>query len=190
MRRHGAEYESEILAAADDDNPEVIREVALALPNLPSPQATETLVKLFDRYDGGDRYLLETLHIASRGREEEMFRRVVDLPGAGVDPRLVNLVRILRPDDATEYLAAKLEATDVTPEARAALLEALGSVTTPAAGKSVAAVLTADGASSDVKRLALEALMQKLAGPWSGIKESPEVTAWIAGGTGRSTVAR
>ena len=176
LRRHARDYEYELLLLVTDEHPEVIREAALALPDLKLPEATQALVELFERYDGGDRYLLETLHIASRGREEEMFRRVVDLPGAGVDPRLVNLVRILRPEDATEYLAAKLETTDVTPAARAALLSALETVTTPAAGKSVASVLTAEGASPDVKRLALEALMRKLSGPWVEIKKSPEVT--------------
>ncbi len=176
LRRHGDEYAGEILAMAEDQNSEVIREVLLAIPDLKSSQATDTLVKLFDRYDGRDRYLLETLHIAAKGREREIFQRVAEGDDVKLDPRLVNLVRILRPDDATEFLSAKKEQTELAPEARAALLSALGSVSTPEAGKSIAKVLTSKAATEEIKRLALISLAQKLSGPWSSLQDSAEVT--------------
>lgn len=179
LRRHGAKYEREILAMVDDPSPEVLRELLLAMPKVKSRLATDWLVKMFDRYDGSDRYLLETLHIAAKGREKELFERVVDRSDATVDLRLVNLARILRPDDATKYLAAKLATADVAPETRAALLAALGSVSSVEAGKSVVGVLTSKTASLEVKRLALESLARNLAGPWSVLKASKQVNAGL-----------
>ncbi len=176
LRRHGTAYEKQILDMAGDQAPEVIREVLLAIPSLKSSNATETLISLFDRYQGQDRYLLEALHIAAKGREREIFQRVANGADVKFDPRLVNLVRILRPDDAQQFLAAKLSESDIGPEARAALLSALGAVSTPDAGRSVAAVLMSKAATTEIKRQALISLAQKLAGPWSTIKDSTEVT--------------
>jgi len=180
LRRRAAEYENEILTALKDENAEVRREAALAIPELSSDTATEALVGLFEQYDGRDRYFLETLNIAARGREAEIFQRVVERPDATVDLRLVNLVRILRPEDATKFLASKLDAEGISADSRGALLAALGSVAAPEAGKSVAKLLTSKQATADVKRLALRSLGQKLPGPWVQLKESPEVTKGIA----------
>lgn len=175
LRRHGDKYENNLLALAEDSSPEVQRELLLALPELNSAAATEALVKLFSRYDGSDRYLLETLHIAARGREELLFERLVEAPDSEVNLRLVNLARILRPEDATKYLADKLATTTIAPTARAALLTALGSVSSPEAGKSIAGVLSAESASTAIKKLALESLARNLAGPWSRLRDSAEV---------------
>lgn len=174
LRRHLPETADLVLAMADDPASEVIREVLIAISHLDSKRATDTLVELFDRYDGNDRYLLEALHIASRGKGADVFKRVVEVEGAPVDQRMVNLVRALRPDDASEYLSNKLKAAGLRPATQRALLEALTSVATPEAGRSTANVLTSN-ASDELKRVALGALQRNLNGPWSELRKDQAV---------------
>lgn len=172
LRRHGDSYFNDILALIDDSDGEVFKEVLLAIGTSKSPRATVPLLNAFGRYDGSDRYLLETLGIAARGRESEVFAAVVDRPNAPVTPRLINIVRVLRPEDATKYLASKLTSANLSAESATAVLSALSSVTTPDAGRSVAGVLTSS-ASVENKKLALESLRRNLAGAWSGLKADP-----------------
>lgn len=176
LRRHGDAYIKEILSLLDvrlakdeDDGSEVLKEIMLAIGASKSPAATAALLKLFDRYDGSDRYLLETLGIAARGREAEVFAAVVDRPNAPVTPRLIDIVRILRPEDATKYLASRLTSANLPADSATAVLGALSSVSTPEAGRSVAGVLTSP-ASVEIKKLALESLRRNLSGAWSSLK--------------------
>ena len=172
LRRHGEETISELLPLAVDADGEVFKEVLLAAGASKSPQATAAIIKAFERYDGSDRYLLETLGIAARGREAEVFAQVVDRPEVTISPRLINIVRILRPDDATKYLTARLSSANLSPEITQTLLTAISSVAAPEAGKAVLALLASD-AKPDVKRLALGALKQNLAGPWNSLARDP-----------------
>jgi putative membrane-bound dehydrogenase-like protein len=174
LRRHGDEYTDEILKFATNRDlaGDALTEVLLTAGKSSNPAATAFVLKAFDGYDGSDRYLLETLGIAARGREAEVFQKVVDRPGAVVSPRLVNIVRILRPDDATKWLSSKLSAPDLSPDVAETLLSALGAFSTAEAGQSVLALLTGT-ASDDVKKLALDALRRNLSGPWNKVKDEP-----------------
>lgn len=185
LRRHGDEYLKDILALLnedlsdnDDDGGEVLKEILLAIAGSKSPEATAALLKIYEKYDGSDRYLLETLGIASRGREEAVFKAVVERPDAPVTPRLINIVRILRPEDASKYLAAKLASANLPAGSAQALLTALSAVATPDAGKSVAGILSGN-ASTDIKKLALDALRRNLAGSWAGLKNDPALKSAI-----------
>ena len=169
LRRHGDETLPLLLPFAGDADGEVVKEVLLAIGPSKLPAATSTLVKLFDRYDGSDRYLLETLGIASRGREAEMFAAIVDRPDQPVSPRLVNIVRILRPQDATKYLASKLASSDLPADTAQSLLTALAATATPEAGKSVLDLLNGK-ASENIKKLAIDAVRKNIGGAWSALK--------------------
>lgn len=174
LRRHGHETLSELLPLAADADGEVFKEVLLAAAASKTPEASAVIVKAFDRYDGSDRYLLETLGIAARGRETEVFAQVVDRPEVALSPRLINIVRILRPEDATKYLTARLTSANLSPEVTQTLLTAISSVASPEAGKGVLALLASD-AKPDVKRLALGALKRNLAGPWKSLTREPSL---------------
>lgn len=176
LRRHGDEYLNDILALANDADGEVLKEVLLAAGKSKSRAATAAILKAFERYDGSDRYLLETLGIAARGREAEVFKAVVDRPDAVVSPRLVSIVRILRPEDATKYLTEKLAASNLPADAAQALLTALSSVASADAGKTVLGLL-AGKSTADVKKLALDALGRNLNGPWGELKTDPALAA-------------
>jgi putative membrane-bound dehydrogenase-like protein len=172
LRRHGDAFLSDILSFIDDADGEVVKEVLLAVGASKSPKATIAVSNAFGRYTGSDRYLLETLGIASRGREADVFAAVVDRPNAPVNQRLIDIARVLRPEDATRYLASRLASPDLPAASATAVLSALASVATPEAGHSVAGVLTSS-ASVENKKLALESLRRNLGGPWSGLKVDP-----------------
>jgi putative membrane-bound dehydrogenase-like protein len=178
VRRHGAESEADLLSMVTDKDGEVFKETLLGLGKITSQSATAAVIDAYKRYDGSDRYLLETLAIASRGREGDVFKAVVDAPGTKVDPRLVNIVRILKPEDATQFLSARLAQSDLSAESRTALLAALSAVSTPDAGKSLAEVLSTK-AGNDVKLLVLDALRRNLSGSWSTLKKDAKVLAGV-----------
>jgi putative membrane-bound dehydrogenase-like protein len=169
LRRHGDVTLPELLPLGDDADGEVLKEVLLAIGSSRLPAATQALIKLFDRYDGSDRFLLETLGIASRGREAEVFAAVVDRPNQPISPRLVNIVRILRPQDAATYLAAKLASANLPVDAAQSLLAALAATATPEAGKSVVEILNGNAPVS-VKKLALDAIRRNISGSWIALK--------------------
>jgi putative membrane-bound dehydrogenase-like protein len=174
LRRHGDEDLAALLPLASDADGEVLKEVLLAAGKSALPAANAVILKAFDRYDGSDRFLLETLGIAARGREDDVFQKVVDRPDAVIGPRLINIVRILRPDDATRWLTSKLKTPDLPPESNRALVAALASMTSIDAGHSILALL-AGAVSDDVGRLALEALRQNLSGAWSELRNAPAI---------------
>lgn len=178
LRRHGADSEADLLAAVNDPDGEVFKESLLGLGLLSSKASTQAIISAYARYDGSDRYLLETLAIASKSRLGEVFASVVDGHKGPVDPRLVSIVRILKPEDATNFLSAKLASSNLSAESRTALLTALSAVTTADAGKSLAGVLT-QSASNDIKKLVLDALRRNLNGSWSSLKTDESVSKGI-----------
>src|SRR5579863_3391595 len=169
LRRQGDTALPNLLPLATDADGEVVKEVLLAIGASKLPAATAALIKLFDRYDGSDRYLLETLGIASRGREAEVFAAVVERPDQPVSPRLVNIVRVLKIPNAAKYLAAKLTSPNLPADAAQSLLVALAATPTPEAGKGVLEVLNGKAPAS-VKKLALDAVRKNISGTWSGLK--------------------
>ena len=169
LRRHGIDAEQDLLLAVNDPDGEVFKEALLGLGRIESKPATAAIIAAWQRYDGSDRYLLETLAIASKLRLGEVFASVVEKSDGPVTPRLVSIVRVLKPEDATNFLSAKLTSTDLSAESRTALLTALSAVTTADAGKSLAAIL-AQPAASEVKLLVLDALRRNLSGSWNTLK--------------------
>ncbi len=173
LRRH-ADAMPQLLRLASDTDGEVVKEVLLAIGKSRVPEALDVLVKLFDRYDGSDRYLLEALAIASRGRETEVYSAVVERSNAPVSPRLVDIVRILKPEDATKWLASKLASSDISDDTLQSLIEALAATAGADAGKSVLALINGN-APRAVKKLALDAVRRNIAGPWSSLKTDPSL---------------
>jgi putative membrane-bound dehydrogenase-like protein len=180
LRRH-ADAIPQLFRLASDTDGEVVKEVLLAIGKSRLPQTLDVLVKLFDRYDGSDRYLLEALAIASRGREAEVFNAVVKRSNAPVSPRLVNIVRILKPQDATKWLVAKLSSTGVSGDTAGSLIEALAATAGADAGKSVLGVLTGN-APPPVKKLALGAVRRNIGGAWSALKSDASLLPAVESG--------
>ena len=177
LRRHGALYQSRILNMANDPSPAVRREVLLAIPKFTGEAPLATLTRLAADYDGVDRYLLETLHIAAAGREKELY---ASLKTSGdFDLTKASLLRILDPEAATEFLAKSLAAAGLDENSRAKVLEQLGGIASPEAGDAVLRLAADAKAPADLRGLAIQLLAANLGGNWKGLKERPEFDATI-----------
>lgn len=181
LRRHPAEIEKELLGLINDKDGDVLKEVLLAIGSLKSTAATAALVKAYERYDGSDRYLLETLAIATRGREADIFQAVVEKPNTPVTPRLINIVRILKPEDATKYLAGKLTTAGLADASRQAIITALSTVPTAEAGRSIAGLLSSR-VPVETQKQAIEALRRNLTGAWGELKTDKSLKAAVTQG--------
>jgi putative heme-binding domain-containing protein len=142
LRQQGAEMLDVARQFVDDPAPQVGRELLLALRDADAAAARHVLVALANRYDGHDRFYLEAVGIAFRGREavlgpalsaswgqDEWNPRIAGLTWAvGLPdalPRLIEVAADSRRDVASRRLAAEL----------------LGGLQDPAAGEALLAIV-------------------------------------------------
>ena len=174
LRRHGETTLPELLPFINDADGEVSKEALLAAGASPSPTATTAILKAWSKYDGSDRYLLETLGIASRNRQPEVFQKVVEGASGDVTPQLIDIARILRPEDASKFLAGKLASSGLNEKSAEAILTAISSLASGDAGTEVLKVL---GGTTPVatRRLALASLQRNLPRAWKNLRDNPEL---------------
>ncbi|NOZ39998.1 MAG: c-type cytochrome [Planctomycetes bacterium] len=82
-RRHQCDVLSVIERLIDDPSPQVRREVAIALAQLDSPRKPALWAKLASQYEGSDRWMLEALGIAARGRWDACLSEWLEVVGKG-----------------------------------------------------------------------------------------------------------
>lgn len=174
LRRHGKEYANLILPLAGDKSDEVVREVLLAIRTLKSPEADAALAKIAHRYDGTDRYLLETINAAAGDRREALYKNFAD--NGGFTAKQFDLLMLLNPQVASDHLQKNLlTASDGSAIQR--LLYVAGSSTSPEFGKCLIAFLARDGVDPDLRKLALDGLTSNLKGPWKGLCDDEQLTS-------------
>jgi putative membrane-bound dehydrogenase-like protein len=177
LRRHGDAYEEEILALARDPSPDVAREVLLALPALSGERAETVLTEAVGRFDGSDRYYLETLYVAARGREKSLYRALA--AQGKLSAERVALLKLLDAEATADYLKRTLAQDGLTDSSRNRILEALDGIPSVEVGKTVMEVLSNPQAGVGTKRLALGLLARNLQGPWKSLREEPSLTAGL-----------
>jgi putative membrane-bound dehydrogenase-like protein len=177
LRRHGEKYADAILAEADDASPLVQREVLLALGDIQSPTALEALAKFAEKYDGQDRYLLETINIAAGDRKELLFERLAK--EGSLAPSRFRLLQLLNPKAAAARLVEQLGRSGIEEETQKLLLAEAGGISSPEAGKGLLKLLTDRRVSADVRELALTKLSANLKGPWKSLVEDPELAGTL-----------
>src|SRR5262249_21377630 len=120
LRRHGEEYAGTILEQASDPSDEVRLEVLLTIPKLAGDKPLATLVQLAKKYDGSDRYLLEAINIAAKGREPQLLAALKESNQLTVDR--VQLLQLLDSTAAAELLTNSLASGKLDDAARAKVL--------------------------------------------------------------------
>ncbi|MCL6501938.1 MAG: c-type cytochrome [Pirellulales bacterium] len=177
LRRHGGEFARQILAMARDPAPEVLREVLLALPHIEGEQPLAILTELATSFDGGDRYLLETINIAAAGRKPMLVAALLQrgLTSLGA----IQLLQALDPQAAAELLTRSLTAASVDDAVRASLLALLGGTPSPEAGETVLRLAADAKAPAELRRLALHLLAVNLGGPWQELRNSSQLAAML-----------
>jgi putative heme-binding domain-containing protein len=175
LARHGDEHAEAILKMADDASTIVQREVLLALRDIQGDAALASLTEFAEKYDGGDRYLLEAINIAAGDRKAELYDRLAK--AGSFSPSRFRLLQLLNPKAAAAALSEQLTKSGIEPETQKLFLAEAGSISSPEAGRALLNLLGDDEASADVKRLALEKIATNLAGNWKSLADDQQLAA-------------
>src|SRR5690606_17164039 len=106
LRRHQDQYADVLLPLADDPSPSVQREVLLAIRDLDYSTSLEALARLAARYDGHDRFQLETLYIAASERKQLLYDLLSRQDFWTVDR--LPLMQLLNAKAASQFITATL----------------------------------------------------------------------------------
>jgi hypothetical protein len=161
-----------------DPDPQVRREIAIALQDVRTEPALESLIELCRQYDGKDRWYLEALGIAARGRENALFARMLGDPDKW-DSRQGKLWWEFRPSDARPYLTASLRSQAFSIAERVEALDALTAMAAPEAGRTVAEIISSDATPADLAAHAFSNLSQRLFSEWVELRKDPAVVAAV-----------
>ncbi len=186
-----------------DPSPQVRREIAVMLQDptrmtpayavgaqtSPSAPLLDALVELAQQYDGKDRWYLEALGIAARGREDALFHKLRETNTAW-STNWAELLWELRAPASLPYLAAILSDTGLGDRQRIEALDALAAMASPDAARAVESIITTESTPAAIVARAFEHLRRQLFSQWTDCareraaaccgEEGPG-DAWIAG---------
>ena len=145
-----------------DPSPQVRREIAILLrdtdpsrmhpPYLtsspqvrPSAAWLDAMITLIEQYDGQDRWYLEALAIAARGREDAIYERLKSAPAGRSAQASGQLVWVMRPRTAVPDLVATLQDASRPVVERELAADTLGAMQWPEAIRAIEAVIVAAG---------------------------------------------
>lgn len=116
---------------ASDSSAFVRREVAISLQNYPFEKAKPVLLELIRRFNGEDRWYLETIGTAVAGHESEIYSQILEMFSAGKSPREWNrqmstLAWRLHPPEATSALESRAIDSTLSSTERQQAITALG----------------------------------------------------------------
>ncbi len=177
LRRH-PECLQKILPLVNDPSPEVQREVLLACRNVKkddklAPEVLKTMLAVASKFDGSDRYMLETINIAAGEQKAELAKALIE--SRDFKPAQFPLVQLLDPKLAGEMLAAKLGDPKTDAKLAKELVETAALMPSIDAGRSLAAVIASDKAASDLRNSALSAIAVNIAGPWAELEKDAKL---------------
>lgn len=178
MRRARLDISGAAMALAEDPDPAVRREVALAMRNLSFDLSKDILVTLAKGYDGQDRSYLEALGTGATGKENEVFSAVKKAIGHE-DPRLWGdvfggIAWRLHPASAVEDFLTRVRAENLTLEQRQQSLDAIAFIRTKGAA---IAMLTIAQLDTPLKSDAVWWLMNRMNNDWKEHDLLPELKA-------------
>jgi putative heme-binding domain-containing protein len=127
---------------AKDNSAFVRREVAISLRDLPYTKTKPIILELIRRYDGEDRWYLETLGAVLEGHESEIYPDILLLLGEGKsasqwNKKMSDLAWRLHPVGAVSHLVLRAKDSVLSKAQRQAAMTALGFVNDPAAVKAM-----------------------------------------------------
>ncbi|MBK5297565.1 MAG: c-type cytochrome [Vicinamibacteria bacterium] len=185
INRSGADMIAVAHPLLRDPSPQVRREIAVLLQDptrmtpayavgeqaSPSAPLLDALVELAVQYDGKDRWYLEALGIAARGREDALFRRL----RAAYPTWSTTWARLLwelRAPASLPYLAAILSDTGLADRQRIEALDALAAMASADAARAVESIITMDGSSAPIVARSFEHLRRQLFSLWTDSRAS------------------
>ena len=170
-----------------DSAPEVRREIALMLQDrsrmrppylfseqeAASPEWLDAMATLASQYDGQDRWYLEAIGIAARGREDALYARLKrDLAGRA-NATLGQLVWEMRPKSALPDLIATINSASAPMPERTLALDALGHMQWPDAARAIESFILAPATPATLAAHAFGLYSHQLFSLWSESRTSP-----------------
>jgi putative heme-binding domain-containing protein len=164
----------------------------------PSPAWLDAMTELAFQYDGKDRWYLEAIGIAARGREDALYAWMAK-QHASTDPQFSRIVWELRPKSTLPDLVKLVQDPDAhgsrpALEHRMQALETIGAMQWPEAARAVEAVILNDAAPPALVERAFHLYSQQLFSLWVDSRNSPALPvilkkAFAAPATQRAAVA-
>jgi putative membrane-bound dehydrogenase-like protein len=209
-RLHGADMLALSKPLIRDPSPQVRREIMLLLrdpdpalmlpPYLykdqvqPSPQWLDAMAELAFQYDGKDRWYLEAIGIAARGREDALYARMAK-QHASTDPQFSDIEWELRPRAALPRFIASVQAPDSpaglpTVDQRMATLEILGAMQWPEAARAVESLILNLSTPPSLRERAFVLYSQQLFSLWMDSRKSPDLPAILKMGFATAATQR
>jgi putative membrane-bound dehydrogenase-like protein len=172
-----------------DSSPQVRREIALSLrdtnpalmmvPYAYKPQVQppaewlDAMSQLAVQYDGKDRWYLEALDIAARGREDALYAWLKRDRSDRSSPAFNPLIGGLRPKTAGPDLVAARNTPSTPAEARAAALDTLGAMEWPEATQAVEAFILNASSPQPLVERAFALYSHQMVSMWMEARKSP-----------------
>jgi putative membrane-bound dehydrogenase-like protein len=173
-----------------DPSPHVRREIAIMLrnpdpavmapPYLAKPQTTppgvwlDAMLTLLEQHDGQDRWYVEALAIAARGREDALYARLRGPIAAVQSPAAVaHLVWAMRPKSAIPDLVATLNDPARSIEERQMAIDTLGAMEWPEAARALEAFLLAESTPPALLARGFDAFSRQLFSLWEDARTEP-----------------
>jgi putative membrane-bound dehydrogenase-like protein len=128
---------------AKDPSPEVRREVALTMRDVPLAQSRDILVTIAKQYDGVDRAYLEAFGTGCQGKEHEVYSAVSTAlggPAAGWSDAFARITWRLSPPDAVADLKARALSSALPGAARKLAMDSLAFIKSAEAAKAMVAI--------------------------------------------------
>ncbi len=171
VRATGGDVAAAVRLLASDKAPDVRREVAVALQDVPDGVAVEVIGELARQYDGKDRWYLESLGIAARGRENLLYAKLRQAYPGKWNSRLGQFLWEFRPSDALPYLIETVNDASLPASERSEALDALGVMPQPEAAKAVAQL----AGNGELSGQAFARLGKQLFSEWIEMRKDPAV---------------
>lgn len=167
MRRAGVDFSGSAMSLANDEDPAVRREVALAMRNESFDVARDILVAIAGKYDGKDRYYLEAFGTGVSGKEADVYRAVKSAMGDD-DARnwsdaFAGIAWRLHPQNAVDDFSSRARSDDLSMEQRKQALDAIAFINTKTAAD---AMLTIAQLDTPLKSAATWWLMNRSTNHW------------------------
>ncbi len=147
---------------------------AVGAQTSPSAPLLNALVELAQQYDGKDRWYLEALGIAARGREDALFHKLRETHTAW-STNWAELLWELRAPASLPYLAAILSDTGLGDRQRIEALDALAAMASPDAARAVESIITAESTPEAIAARAFEHLRRQLFSQWTDARASAQL---------------
>jgi len=191
-RQNGANILELAKPLLHDDSAQVRREIALMLrdPNpammlppylykdqsQPPAEWLDAMAQLVSQFDGKDRWYLEAIGIAARGREDALYAK---LKSAGTlsSTAFSQIVWELRPKSALPDLAGTLNNASAALPDRTAALETLGAMQWPDAARALESFIVSSGAPPQLADRAFGLYSHQLFSMWTDARTSPGLPA-------------